>query len=203
MKASRGLPTTLALGVGFGATASFSNSVGSPGRTVPTGWARVAEVASLLLGAGWAWAALAVAAGWLVGAKVRGAGAGIAALIAATTTYYGLDSVLRGEPLALYRAEMLLWCVVSLVIGSALGVVGASIRRPGVIGLIAGLTVPVGAAVQMAVLPPGFNGYIANPEAVWARLIVWVAAALSVAIVMNRFLAERFQRSEGGTRASV
>ena len=56
----------------------------------------------------------------------------------------------------------------------------------------------------MAVLPPGFNGYIANPEAVWARLIVWVAAALSVAIVMNRFLlAKRFQRFEGRTRASV
>jgi hypothetical protein len=130
--------------------------------------------------------------------------AGVVALAAAVTAYYGLDSVLRGEPFAWYQAEMLRWWVASLVIGLALGTVGAMVRRPGVVGLVAGLTVPVGAALQMVVLPPGLDGYTDNPEAVWARLIVWVAAALSGAVATARFfLAKRAQQPADSAHASA
>ncbi|MET7971448.1 hypothetical protein [Micromonospora sp. NPDC005305] len=209
MGSLRWLLASLGLGAAFGTVTSASNDVSSPygtfgSQTAQTGWADVAKVASLLLDAGWAWAALAVAAGWLVGARFRGAVAGVVALAAAVTAYYGLDFILRGEPFALYQAEMLWWWVASLVLGSALGTVGAAVRCPGVIGLIAGLAVPMGAALQMVILPPGLDGYTENPEAVWVRLIVWVGAALCGGVVIARFfLAKAFQQPAGGAHTSA
>ncbi|MFB7289742.1 hypothetical protein [Actinacidiphila glaucinigra] len=41
-----------------------------------------------------------------------------------------------------------------LIFRPFLGMTGAAVRRPGLLGLLAALTVPVGAAVQMVVLPP-------------------------------------------------
>jgi hypothetical protein len=39
----------------------------------------------------------------LADARARGAVAGVLALVAATTAYYGMDSILRQEPFAWYR----------------------------------------------------------------------------------------------------
>ncbi|HEV7933387.1 MAG TPA: hypothetical protein VGP70_13900 [Actinomadura sp.] len=189
---------TLALGAGFGALTSLINDVSSPYRTtgsrvVNAGWAwaaKVAEVASLLLDVGWAWAGLAVAMGWLVGTRVRGATAGVLALIAATTAYYCIDCILLKEPLAWHWPEMLQWWLASVVFGSALGAVGASIKQPGVLGLLAGLTLPAGAIVQMVFLPPGW-GLIVHPAAIWVRVIVWVAATVSIGVIITRFLAAK------------
>jgi hypothetical protein len=170
---------------------SLGNDVASPfgvigGRIGSTSWASAAEVASLILGAAWAWAGLAVAAGWLAGARAQGAVAGVLALIAAATAYYGMDSILRQEPFAGYWPELGRWWLVSVVCGSALGAVGAYVGRAGVFGLLAGLTVPVGAVVQMILLPPGSG----DPEAMkWARLIVWAAATTGAAVVVGRFIA--------------
>jgi hypothetical protein len=188
----------LALGAGFGAVTSLVNDVSSPygivgGRLVNAGWAWVAqvvEVASLLLDVGWAWAGLAVAVGWLAGTRVRGAAAGVLALVAATAAYSCMDSVLREEPLNWYWTNTLIWWLASVVFGSVLGAVGATIRRPGVIGLLAGLTVPVGAIVQMIFLPPG-SGLIVHPAAIWARVIVLVAATVSIGVIVTRFLAAK------------
>lgn len=80
------------LGAGFGATTSLINDLSSPygelgGRLVQARWTwvtEVAEVGSLLLDVGWAWAAVAVAAGWLAGAIVRAAAAGAVSLMTAT-----------------------------------------------------------------------------------------------------------------------
>lgn len=95
---------------------------------------------------------------------------------------------------------MLVWWLASVVFGSVLGAVGASVRRPGVIGLFAGLTVPVGAIVQMIFLPPGW-GLIVHPSAIWARVIVSVAATVSIAFIVTRFLAaERRRGSETNAR---
>ncbi|MFF5210152.1 hypothetical protein [Streptosporangium sp. NPDC000396] len=198
MRIIRSVVAALALGAGFGAVTSFVNDVSSPygeagGRLVNAGWAWVTEVAgvaSLLLDAGWAWAALAVAAGWLAGALARGAVAGAVALAAATAAYYCMDSLLREEPLVSYREETLYWWLASLVLGPVLGVVGARAGRPGTIGLLAKLTVPVGAIVQMIFLPPGF-GLTVRPAAVWALVIVWGAAAAGIGVVVTRFAAER------------
>ena len=56
----------------------------------------------LVFDVGWAWAAVAVAAGWLAGAIVRGAVAGAVSLVSATAAYYFMDSLLREESLAGY-----------------------------------------------------------------------------------------------------
>ncbi|MET9342752.1 hypothetical protein [Nonomuraea sp. NPDC003804] len=107
-------------------------------------------------------------------AMARGAVAGVLTLIAATAAYYCLDSVLRDEPLSWYWPETVRWWVASVLFGTPLGAVGASIRRPGLAGLLAKLTVPVGAAVQMVVLPPRESDLIATP------LVVWAAAAMAI-----------------------
>ena len=192
----------LAVGGGFGAATSLINDVSSPygsigSRLVGTGWAWATEVASLLVDQGWAWAGLAVAMGWLAGAGARGAVAGVLALLAATTSYYGTDSVLREETFAMYWGEMLQWWwPASVVLGPPLGAAGASIGRPGVIGLLAGLTVPVGATIQMVLLFPS-DPLLATPAEDWARAITLVAAAVGAGVVVARFMT----RSRPSSRA--
>ena len=176
----------LSLGAAFGAATSLSNDLGSG----------LAEVVSLILGAACAWASLAVVAGWLARTPARGAVAGVAALIAATTAYYGMDSVLREESLGLYWPEMVRWWAASVVFGAGLGAVGACIRRPGTVGLIAGLTIPLAAAAQMILLPPG-SKVLVTPAMTWARAILWAAAAVCTALVVGRFLAERRLQAAG------
>lgn len=78
-----------------------------------------------------------------------------------------------------------------------LGAVGACIVRSGVVGLLAALTVPLGAAVQMAILPPGLEGALVPAEAIWARWIVWIAATVVTVVVLVRFFSptQRFLRT--------
>ena len=144
---------------------------------------------SIILDVGWAWAALAVAAGWLAGAPVRGALAAALALLAATTAYYALDSVLREEPLTSYWPELQRWWLASVACGPVLGAVGAFIGRGGVQGLLAGLVVPVGALAQMVVLPPGSGNLIATPEMRLAWAIVLAASCVVAGVVVVRFFA--------------
>jgi hypothetical protein len=118
-------------------------------------------------------------------------------LIAATTVYYGVDSVIQDGSLAWSWPELLRWWLASVVCGSVLGTVGAYDRRPGVLGLLTGLTIPIGATVQMVVDPPGPGGQIATPAESWARLIVLTAAAVGAAAVIARFgLGERQRRRD-------
>ncbi len=170
----------LVLGAIWGALSSFTNADASP----------FGDAASLVVTAGWAWAGVAVVAGWLVGSSTRGAASGVLALLAMTTAYYGMDSIFRREPFALYWYEMRVWWVASLVFGSVLGVIGACIRRPGVIGLLAALTVPVGAAVEMVLLPrEGAAFGVVNPVYDWLRPVVWAVAAAVSGVLVVRFLA--------------
>ena len=63
-------------------------------------------------------------------------------------------------------------------------------------GLLAGLVVPVGALVQMIVLPPGSRNLIVTPEMRLAWAIVLVASGAVAAAVLVHFLAaERRHRS--------
>ncbi|WP_369776380.1 hypothetical protein [Streptomyces sp. R33] len=185
----------IAAGVGFGAATSLMNALSSPyvALGVPlagTVWAGAAKVLSLLMDSGWSWAALAVAVGWRVGARAQGALAGAVSLIAATGAYYVTDAFVLGDPLSFYAMDMIRWWAAGLVLGSVLGVVGASIRRPGLVGLLAALTVPVGAAVQMVLLPPRPHLTV-TPAIVVAEAIVWTAAVLSVGWAVHRFRAAR------------
>ncbi|WP_229397778.1 hypothetical protein [Micromonospora okii] len=150
------------------------------------GWSQLAEFASLVLDAGWAWAATAVLVGWLVSRHprpaarmLRGAVGGCLALLTATTAYYGVDAIFDGS--AWWYEAVRYWLVGSVLLGPALGMVGALIRHPGPAGTIAALVAPVGAALQMAVLPPPPESLMAQP----VRLTVWVAAASAAVLIIH------------------
>lgn len=176
-------------GAGYGATASALNDLSSAygdlgGALAGTAVQSALRVLSTMTGAGWAWAALTVAVGWYLRTWRRGVAAAASALTAATTTYYALDNVLRAEPML--GSDIWIWCAAGLLLGPPLGAVGACARRPGLLGLLAALTVPVGAAVQMVVLPQGLSSVQVATEAVWARWIVWLISALaSVWIILG------------------
>ncbi|MFF2014125.1 hypothetical protein ACFVWY_34385 [Streptomyces sp. NPDC058195] len=180
----------LAAGACFGAVTSLVNALSSPYAELGTSltgtvWAKAAKVLSLLVDAGWSWAALAVAMGWLAGTWVRGALAGALALIAATVAYYVTDVFVSGAD-----TDMVRWLLVGLPFGLVLGVVGAAIRRPGWAGLLAALTVPVGAATQMVVLPPRPHLTL-TPAIILAEAIVWTSAVLGAGWAVHRFWAGR------------
>ncbi|MFH8471477.1 hypothetical protein [Streptomyces sp. NPDC018000] len=186
----------LAAGVGFGAATSLVNALSSPyaelGEPLTgTVWASAAKVLSLLLDAGWAWAALAVAVGWLAGERVRGALVGALALFAATGAYYVTDAFVAGA-----ETDMVRWWAAGLPLGLILGAVGAAIRQPGVTGLLAALTVPVGAAVQMVVLPPRPHLTV-TPTMVLAEVMVWTAAVLGAGWAVHRYWAARRPAAAG------
>jgi hypothetical protein len=149
-----------------------------------SGWSQTAEFASLILDSGWAWAATAMAVGWLVTKGIRpmmgalqGALAGCVALVAATIVFYGVNLLFQGD---FWWGQVRFWWVGSLVLGSPLGAVGATIRRPGPVGVLAALVVPVGAAVNMVVLPPPPE----SPVAELVLLTVWGAAATATVLVV-------------------
>lgn len=155
----------------------------------------IAEFTSKLLDSGWAWAALAVLVGRLAGtdprlrrAALHGALTGAAALLLATVAYYGTDS-LFGVDTAWWISRF--WLIRAVVFGVPLGVVGACLRRHGVLGLLAGLVVPVGAAANMLLFPlwTGLEGE--TTAALWAQRAVWAGAAVAVVLVVLRFARER------------
>jgi hypothetical protein len=151
------------------------------------GWSQAAEFASLILDAGWAWAATAVLVGWLMSRHARSAPgmllsalAGGLALVFATTAYYGVDLLFDGG--AWWGMATRYWLIGSVLLGPPLGVVGALIRRPGPTGMVAALLVPVGATLQMVLLPPPSDSRIAEP----VRLSIWIAAAVATVMVVRR-----------------
>ncbi len=75
MGTSNRMVAGLVLGAIWGALSSFTNADASP----------FGEAASLVVTAGWAWAGVAVVAGWLVGTSARAAASGVLALLAMTT----------------------------------------------------------------------------------------------------------------------
>ena len=185
----------LAGGLGFGAVTSLVNALSSPyaelgAPLAGTVWAKAAKVLSLLMDAGWAWAALAVGMGWLAGTWARGALGSALALIAASVAYFVTDAFVLGAPLASFAAEAVIWLVAGLLFGPILGAVGAAIRQPGLIGLLAALAVPMGAAAQMVVMPPRPHVTL-TPAIVLAETIVWMAAALGACWAVHRFRATR------------
>lgn len=94
-----------------------------------------------------------------------------------------------------YEHEPLVWWAAGVIFGAPLGAVGACAARQGVAGLLAGSTVPVGAAVQMIVLPPGRNEVIATI----GEAVVWTASAVSIGFLVVRFLSvERRRPSPAG-----
>lgn len=182
-----------AAGVALGAVDSIVNHVpvllGEDGtaRAERGGWSQAAEFASLILDAGWAWAATAVLAGWLVSRNarpvagmLRGALTGGLTLVAATAAYYSVDVLFDGG--GWWGMATRYWLIGSVCFGPLLGAVGALIRRPGPVGTMALALVPVGAALQMVLLPPPPESRMAGP----VRLTLWVAAAVATVPIARR-----------------
>ncbi|NAZ74736.1 hypothetical protein GTQ99_04765 [Kineococcus sp. T13] len=175
----RGTPRSLSCllaGAAFGALDSVVNHVSSitDPAALTTGQ-QVARFLSYLLNAGWAWAALAVLAGWWVRTWLLGAAAGWVSVSGAVLAYYVTDARVRGESFSSYGGEVLLWLAACVLLCAPLGLAGACTRRRDVWGLVAGLVVPVGA------------GVIVYPEAVWARWTVWVVAAVGAVLSVRRW----------------
>ncbi len=182
-----------AVGLVLGAVDSAVNHVpvwlGEVGvaRAERGGWSQVAEFASLILNAGWGWAATAVLVGWLVSrhagvaaGTLRGGVAGGLALAFATMAYYRTDVLFDGD--AWWTTTTRFWLIAGVLLGPALGAAGALIRCPAPVGTLAALLVPAGASLQMVVLPPPSESLMAQP----VRLTVWVAAAVAAAVLIDR-----------------
>ncbi|MGW2848563.1 hypothetical protein [Streptomyces sp. NPDC001274] len=114
-----------------------------------------------------------------------GALTGALALFAATWTYYVTDAAVVDA-----ETDMVTWWVAGLPLGLLLGAVGSAVRRPGVVGLLAALTVPVGAAAQMVVMPPRPH-LVMTPGIVLAEVIVWTAAVSGAVWAVRRFRVAR------------
>jgi uncharacterized protein DUF6518 len=180
-------------GAALGAVDSVANHVPSllgevgAARADRSGWSQAAEFASLNLDAGWAWAAMAVLLGWLVSRDVRptvgmkrAALAGGLTLVFATAVYYGVDVLFDGSPWWDWVTRF--WLIGSVLFGPLLGIAGVLIRRPGPVGVLAALLVPVGASLQMVILPPPAESRMAVP----VRLAVWIVAGAAVLLIGYR-----------------
>ncbi|MEV6493100.1 DUF6518 family protein [Actinoplanes sp. NPDC051633] len=189
----RWVVTGPAFGVMLGAVDSVVNHVpewlGEVGtaRAERGGWSQLAEFASLNLDAGWAWAAAAVLAGWLVSRRSgltagvrRGAVSGALCLVFATAAYYGMDILFDGG--VWWTMTTRIWLAAGLVFGPALGIAGAVIHRGGIAGVLAALLVPAGAALQMVLLPPAAESLMAQP----VRWTVWAGAAAATILIVRR-----------------
>ncbi len=197
----------MAAGLAMGAGAAAVNNVpiflGEVGeaRRDRSGWSQAAEFVSLILDSGWAWAAMAVAVGWLVSRGVRpivgvfvGALAGCVALLAATVVYDRLEALFQDGTGGGWRLQH--WLVLGVVLGLPLGAVGATIRRPGPVGVLAGLVVPIGAALNVVVLPPPRESFVA----VQVAITVWGAATTAAVMLLIR--AARVRRHSTHHRGS-
>ncbi|WP_406274975.1 hypothetical protein OH779_40595 [Actinacidiphila glaucinigra] len=182
---------SLLAGLVFGAATSLADILSSPFTKLGmplhgTVWAKTAKVLSLLMDSGWCWAALAVAMGWLAATLLRGAVAGPLALIGATVAYFVMDLVVGDENMS----SIVYWLVASVLFGPVLGAIGAAIRRPGLLGMLAALAVPVGAATQMIAMPPRPH-FTVTPSIIVSEVIVWTAATLGTGWALYRFWAAR------------
>jgi hypothetical protein len=140
------------------------------------------RAASMVLNSGSAWAALAVVGGLLIGRPLAGAVAGTVALVAAVVGYYAFG-VLAGDRtsvgLAGVSGAIRMWALLAVVVGPVLGLAGALVRRPGPVGLIAVLVVPVGVVVEMVGLRRlSGETFAVDPALAWAQAAMVVGAIL-------------------------
>jgi hypothetical protein len=173
----------------FGALVSLVNAATHP----------VAHVLSLVIGVGWSWAALGVVVGWWAatnGSRRRVAAVATVSLVGAVVAYYAVDLARGvyattdpslGTPLALALSDLRLWAVAALVTGPALGLVGATIRRPDRWGLACSLVVPAGAAAEMALLLALDSR--ATPLTVATRGVVGALAVTAAVALLRRWAA--------------
>jgi hypothetical protein len=140
------------------------------------------RAASMVLNSGSVWAALAVVGGWLIGRPLAGAVAGTVALVAAVVGYFAFG-VLAGDRtdvgFAGVSGAVRMWALLAVVVGPVLGLAGALVHRPGLVGLVAVLVVPVGVVVEMVGLRRlSGETFAVDPALAWAQAGMVVGAIL-------------------------
>lgn len=177
MNSASRLLIAIALGAAFGIASSASNhTMQSP--------------ITFLLNAGWAWAAVPVWAGAMQNTKPQAAMVGPVTGATAVFGYYLSDSALGGTPFEAYWYEVVYWLVGYAIVGSAFALIGFAVRSKSLAGLLAGVFVPVGAFIEMILLPR-WPVVDVGPGLHIAQAIVWVAASLAVVGFTRRYLKAR------------
>lgn len=191
----------------FGVLVSLVNAASSPYTSLGasltgTALATPLQVLSQMIGIGWAWAALGVVAGWWTRTLVRSGAAGALALLGAVVTYYVSDSVLLEQPVTDFAGELVLWGVASMVVGAPLGLIGALTHHRGLLGLMAALVVPAGAALQLLVVDPVLvRGQDTSLPGAVGATVVTLALVLGVgAAAFARFLRQRTTATHRATK---
>jgi hypothetical protein len=148
------------------------------------------RAASMFLNAGSTWATLAIVSGWVIGRPIPAAIAGAAALGAAVVGYYAFG-LLAGDRTQVglegVSGAIGLWTVLAVVAGPVLGIAGALIRRPGWIGRIATVVVPVGIVVEMVVLRRlGDETFAVDPALAWTQTAMITVSILAAGAILIR-----------------
>jgi hypothetical protein len=156
----------------------------------------VDRAVNMILNAGATWAGLAVLAGWLVRRPWwASALAGGVVLLVAVAGYYGYGLAAgdrTGIGLEGLSGTLRFWLLASVTVGPWLGIVGTLIARPGIVGLIAALVVPVGIFVEQIVvrrLEP--DAFTIDAPLAWTGAALVVAAAVLGIAALGRYVRSR------------
>lgn len=196
------LLVAVAAGVLFGGSTVVLNNIDHP----------VLKGAAAVVGAGSGWAAAGLLFGWLAfrttASLRRTVVLSTLFFLGATLSYYVVDHVYalahyaalppevladlaegprHGGPPELSVAEILLWSIVSLVCGPVCALAGGLAHRPGVVGLLARLSLPFGLAAWSGHLltTPGVQ---LDPVYLVAHVAtVVVSGALAVVLAIRHF----------------
>lgn len=161
------------------------------------------RAASRVLNAASVWASLGLLAGWLARVPARGALAGPLALSAGLVGYYlpyQVRAAVEDAPVSSsWWALVALWLAVAVLAGPLLGVVGALMRRPDLLGLLACAALPVGVVFDF-VVRVGFawSRFALEPVLTGAELAAMLLAGLLAVLAARARRGTRRARGTGG-----
>lgn len=175
------------------------------------------HVASLVLSAGWTWAALAFFVGLAQKSKIGSAVLASASLIAGVIAYYTVK-LNHGDFLQAdlsdpsgatthtdwtgFLSKVVVWSVAACVLGSLLGLCGNLARRGGLLGFVFRLVVPLIAIVdtsQRLTAEGTLQGPVATDTWEAVRIVAVVAVVAVVGVAGFTLLARR-SRPTGRSR---
>ncbi|POX49840.1 hypothetical protein C3488_16305 [Streptomyces sp. Ru72] len=173
------------------------------------------RVASLVLSAGWSWAALAFCVGLARNSRTESVVLAPAALVAAVIAYYA-TKLRQGQFLAAdlndptgrttqvdwsgFLSKTVFWCIVACALGALLGLAGNLARRHGLRGLPFRLLIPLVAVVdtsQRLRFDAPLQGSVATTT--WS-VIRLVAVAVILAVAGHAVISSRSRPSAGQAR---
>lgn len=183
------------------------------------------RAASYVLNAGWVWGAIGILAGLArttpvtAGLDVKtharrlfgAARAGVLACGVACLAYVGVELIVNlssvpsagtlpsgfspASPWREFAGQVAVWSVISLITGPVLGVLGGLCRAHGPLGLLARLSIPVGALIEMIWMP---RWDPSEPTVRVVQIVVLVAATLGAVLVLQSVRRDRVQVGQPG-----